>query len=403
MKQNHFDAIVVGAGIAGASLVYALAKRKLKILLLESKEDFALEASGNPVGLIYPHLTKNHSIEGNFSFKAFEYILKEIENTKLFPRNSEATKSYSGVLLLPRNNEEKERYLGAIKAYPFPTNDLEWIFDSFSGREGFLFKKGLAISPRLLVKNLLHLSQSYTTHKFFHTYERSEINESITVTTDNEYYTAEFLFLAHSNSFLQFPETSWIPICKVRGQLISLPEIEDLKLMPCSYIFGDYLTQDLGAGSVLGASYDEFKMDAEIREEENFTFLQSAIQNLPGLSYIFEKVKNLDISNLKTRVSYRSQSQDRRPVFGKLPDILDYQNNVDSSKKSLSKNQPTIRYLRNIFVLGALGSRGLTHALLAAETIIRDALEEKHLLTEDEYSDFKPDRFLLRNWKRGIR
>ena len=46
--------LIIGAGIAGCSLAYFLALRGWQVTLLESKDDIAQGASGNPVAAIYP-------------------------------------------------------------------------------------------------------------------------------------------------------------------------------------------------------------------------------------------------------------------------------------------------------------------------------------------------------------
>lgn len=401
LPNNHFDAIIIGGGIAGTSVAYSLSKRKIKTLLLERKEDLALEASGNPTGLVYPQLTKHPSTEGNFSLHAFRHMLRELQvlcdDVKVLDR----TQISHGVFIIPKGQAEKDRYLGSIQAYNLDSEEMEMRSDSYSGREGFLFKKAFAISPRSLAQAYAQMAKPFTEFQFYQNFRKVEFQKEIHVSTETDAYTAKLLFLCHANSFLDFPETNWIPIRKVRGQLLWLPISEELKLLPHSYLFGDYLTKDIGHGSVLGASFDEYKMDESAREAESLSFISEAINALPPLQNFFNRIKENGISKLKTRVSFRSQSKDRRPIFGKLPDFVLYENNLPAKPSANFRQSPDVPYFENAFLLGALGSRGLTHALLASEEIVRDALGEKQLMNPLEYSEFNPERFLLRNWKRG--
>ena len=400
-NNNHYDAIIIGGGIAGASVAYSLSKRKMKTLLLERREDVALEASGNPTGIIYPLLTKNKSIEGTFSLKSFRFVTKEIELIQnIFNELKDPTPS-SGVFLLPKSDLEKERYFGSIAANSLGKEELEFIRDDFSQKEGFLFKTALAISPRHLTKTLLQLSRNFTDIAFFENYKNKSENQGITIATEKATFHSDYLFLCHANSFLEFPETSWIPIRKVRGQLLWLPLADELMALPYSYLFGDYLTKDVGHGCVLGASFDEYQLEEEKRDHESLSFLERAGLALPKLEHFFSHLTNDGVSKLRTRVSYRSQSQDRRPVFGPLPDFKDFSEHLPTLPSPSSKMIPIVPNIKNQYVLGALGSRGLTHSLFASEMIVRDALKEISLLDEKEYADFKPSRFLLRNWKRG--
>jgi tRNA U-34 5-methylaminomethyl-2-thiouridine biosynthesis protein MnmC len=398
-SSNHYDAIIIGGGIAGASIAYALSKRKIKTLLLERREDLSLEASGNPTGLIYPLLTKHQSIEGKFSLAAFKFVLKELENLK---ESQKIIPIESSVFLIPKSELERDRYLGAISAYSLTKDELEFGYDSYSQREGFYFKKALAISPRHLSKALMDSSSNFTTCQTLTEYTGHEIKEEeIQVTANHTQFHSKLLFLCHSNSILDFPETSWLSIKKVRGQLVWLPVSDELKALPHSYLFGDYLTKDIGHGSVLGASFDEYKMDEDPRESESLSFLKEASFVLPSLRTYLSQLGEKEITNLKTRVSFRSQSQDRRPIFGPLPNQKIFARDMPDLPGPSTRNKPAIPYHKNTFVLGALGSRGLTHSLHASEILVRDALGESNLITEADYSDFKPERFLLRKWKRG--
>lgn len=402
LLKNHFDAIIIGGGIAGASVAYSLSKRKIKTLLLERREDLALEASGNPTGLVYPQLTKHLSTEGTFSLQAFRYLLKELQRLCEDVKGFDRSLTSSGVFLLPKGQEEKDRYLGSIQAYQLDSEELEFVFDSYSGKEGFWFKNALALPPRSLTEAFVRMANPFTEIRYYQNFRKVSFQEEIHVSTETDTFRAKLLFLCHANSFLDFPETNWIPIRKVRGQLIWLPRSEELKSLPHSYLFGDYLTRDIGHGSVLGASFDEYKMDESARDDESISFITEAKKALPPLQNFFTRLTENGISNLKTRVSFRSQSKDRRPIFGRLPNFSLFETNLPSKPSASFSQSPSVPYFENAFLLGALGSRGLTHALLASEVIVRQALGEENLLQPLESSEFNPERFLLRNWKRGI-
>lgn len=401
-NTQQYDSIIVGGGIAGASVAYALAKRKIRTLLLEQKEDLALGASGNPCGLIYPLLTKHKSFESDFSLESFRYINRELATIKKEISHGNALPWRKQIFLIPRSDLEKERYLGAITANNLSEDVMIPHLDPFTTVAGFLFPQARAISPRHLTKALVDLSSPYLTIQLHQTYINRSEKESIILQTEACRYECQSLFLCHSNGYLEHEETKWLPIRMVRGQIVSLPECDKMRDLVYSYLFGDYLTRDLGFGSVLGASFDEYKLDDTVRLQETEGFLNSASEFLPKLKGIFEKFK-LKAPNLRTRVSFRSQTQDRRPVMGRLPNIKAFREiNPYKTGESHAKLPREIPYHNNVFILGGLGSRGLTHAMFSAELIVREALGEKLPINEDLYKEFKPERFLLRSWKRGI-
>ncbi len=404
-NKNKYDAIIIGGGIAGASVAYALSKRNQKTLLLERRENVAQEASGNPTGLVYPLLTKNKSVEGLFSIEAFHYAIDLIQTFKDVP------KLESG-FLIPKNASETERYLSAIKSYSLSTDTLEFKYDTFAKKEGFHFKTALAVSPVHLTKKLLSSDDQSIVVQPFEDFKWFQATNGVEVKVERlgggknkepnkeETYLGNSLFLCHSNSFLNFVETNWLPIQKVRGQLALLPMKAELTAIPHSYLFGDYLTRDLGVGCVLGASFDEFHLSEEVRNSETLEFLETASQNVESIASHLIEFKS-QLNRTQTRVSFRSQSQDRRPIFGKLPSIELFQKDNDLINKNRQNRKPIISFIDNVYVLGALGSRGLTHSLYAAEQIVRDSLGEPTTIDPIVWEGFKPERFLLRNWKRG--
>ncbi|MDZ4727600.1 MAG: FAD-dependent 5-carboxymethylaminomethyl-2-thiouridine(34) oxidoreductase MnmC [Leptospira sp.] len=399
-NKKNYDAIVIGGGIAGLSIAYALSKRKLKTVLLERREDTALEASGNPSGMIYPLLTKNKTPESEFSIASFDFTLNTISDLYDSQHPNFTIPNLNGAFLIPQNETEIIRYKSAITANHFGDSDLTFTNDPFSLQNGFYFPKAKVISPRHLIQSLYEASKKFTTlHKFSNIRSFSYNSES-NIEVDLNQLNAPLLFFCHSNSMSEFKETKWLPIRKVRGQLVILPSSKELSELPYSYLFGDYITKDLGQGSVLGASFDEYNWEEEKRDAETISFLEKAEKNLPVLSSHFKSFSN-SISNLQTRVSFRSQSQDRRPIFGSLPNYEVFKNSFAKLPNPSNKQLPNIPFYKGIYLLGALGSRGLTHSLFCAEILVREALKEDNIISSELFSNFKPERFLFRNWKRG--
>ena len=109
-NKKNYDAIVIGGGIAGLSIAYALSKRKLKTVLLERREDIALEASGNPSGMIYPLLTKNKTPESEFSIASFDFTLNTISALHDSQHPNFTIPNLDGAFLIPQNETEIIRY-----------------------------------------------------------------------------------------------------------------------------------------------------------------------------------------------------------------------------------------------------------------------------------------------------
>jgi sarcosine oxidase, subunit beta len=70
MKQN-FDAIVIGAGVMGASIAYNLSQRGVKVLILESKS-IAAGATGASSGLVRMHY--DVEVDSALAWESFHYF-----------------------------------------------------------------------------------------------------------------------------------------------------------------------------------------------------------------------------------------------------------------------------------------------------------------------------------------
>ncbi len=414
MADSHaqtevYEAVVIGGGIAGASVAYSLAKRKIKTLLLEKRQNLAEGASGNPVGLIYPFLTKHKTSESEFSLFAFRFLNEEWNRIRESFRSIRTDRkvdhfSKEGIHFLTQTETDKDRYHTALSTHNVPETEAEIKKQtSFSqDKESVFFKNGKTVSPPLFTETICRLAEDHLTIHTSEEFIRWEDGSPIEMETEQKKYRSQFLFLCNSNEISEDHRTKWMTLRKVRGQIVRLPKDDLLIPLDHSVLFGNYITEDLGYGSVLGASFDEFKWEEEPRVSESVDMIRSAKSVFPESNAYWDRLLSSPEA-LQTRVSFRSQTQDRRPVLGNLPDAEIFQKENPYKKgESHIRKSPKIKYHNNVYVLGGLGSRGLTHSLLSAEIIVREALSEPSLLPQNLRDDFRPERFLLRNWKRGI-
>src|SRR3972149_8701140 len=70
MKQT-FDAIVIGAGVMGASIAYNLSQRGLKVLILE-RQSVAVGATGASSGLVRVHY--DSEVDSALAWQSFHFF-----------------------------------------------------------------------------------------------------------------------------------------------------------------------------------------------------------------------------------------------------------------------------------------------------------------------------------------
>jgi len=102
-KSNALNNIgpvaIIGAGISGASLIYALRKRNIECFLVDKASSLSCGASGNKVALQMPKLTLDNSPYGLISLEAFSFSRKLASQLKAAPVSN-------GLILLPSRERD---------------------------------------------------------------------------------------------------------------------------------------------------------------------------------------------------------------------------------------------------------------------------------------------------------
>ncbi|TGK96966.1 FAD-dependent oxidoreductase [Leptospira brenneri] len=393
MSIQEKTALVVGAGIAGASICLALKKRNIKTILIDSDMGPALHASGNPIGVVYPFLTKHKTAESEFSLNAFLYFLSVWEKFQL----QDLVPHANGIYFLMDTGSSYDRYSHAISSHQIEDQVAKEEMEPISGAKALFFPNGKSVSPVKLTEEIVSLTNAETKYNCqLLTWEESEKDSKILCKTSQGEIQCDYLFLSQGYQFSDDPKSNWLPLKKVRGQILKIPEQSPTNSF--GILYGDYLTAPIQGHQVLGATFDEFKLEPEPRPEESESMWKDLCERLPKL---FSEWEPLNPRLLQTRVSYRTQSQDRHPIVGKLPNLskmdlsVKYQNSLRKDGKKIK-----IPYFERVGILNGLGSRGLTHSLYAAEILVSSVLEEESPVSEKILKSLKPDRFLLRMWKR---
>ena len=104
-----------------------------------------------------------------------------------------------------------------------------------------------------------------------------------------------------------------------------------------------------------------------------------------------------------SKVGYRSYSGDRFALIGRLYDEDFYKDSYKSLLWTKGKPNPHPKYVPNIYVSTAHGSRGLCTAVLGAE-VICDLIFDRPLCIEKSlFDELHLARFLIRKLKKGLK
>ncbi len=128
----------------------------------------------------------------------------------------------------------------------------------------------------------------------------------------------------------------------------------------------------------IGASYHRGKTDTTFSEEDQQHNRQRLIDCFPGAEW----PQDVDISANDARCGVRCATRDHLPMVGNVPDYA-----ATLTQYASLHEQPDVAdsapVCRNLFMLGALGSRGLCTAPLSAELLAAQMSAEPLPLDSD--------------------
>lgn len=304
--------VVIGAGIAGASVARQFASRGVAVTLIE-RDKPASGASGNPVAVVRPEPGGVDNVIAEFSAAGLGWLQRWlVVNGESVPHN------FCGAIRIMRDQRRHDKL--AAYSQTVPDEWLHEISDSDAmglcgqsvAQDAFFLPQAGWVDPRALVTTLIN-------HPLIEVKSHAEVKQLSLASNDEwrvELNTGETLLSCHVVLTTAFDELSSqaLGIDRARGQLSYLRERADKKLG--SIVCRDgYVTPAIHGVHTIGATIQYEDDDTNSRHAddlENFHRLQRLI---PG----FVSEPNQLCSG---RVSWRATTQDRLPLVGKIAEGL---------------------------------------------------------------------------------
>ena len=352
---------VIGAGIAGASVVAGLRRRGAMPLVLEAGDHAGMGASGNRVALQSPKLTLDHNAMSRLSASCLS----------LASRLSDAADAAVGhgvvafdttARLASRHEVLRSQRWPADLVRAAERGDMPQGSDRLSG---VVYERGRAVAPAALLRFLL----GDTDHQYGFEVDSIVATDSglDIVSRDGRIETFDSVVVALGGDIGPCLDRLGhaMPVELTHGMVSRVPSGGAMSGLDTGLSFGGYLTPALDGGHDLGAT---FWKDTGPEEAEK----RLAAGHKHNLGLPPEPLRKLLPANAEgfgARTSRRASLPDRRPLSGRLSD--------------------------RIFILGGLGARGFTLApflgdLLAAEVLARPVPVPRHQLAgirPTRYSD----------------
>ena len=356
--MNEYDAIILGAGVAGASVAYALHQRGLKVLVLE-KNTICSGDSYAAGAFLSPKMSKPSPYK-TYLNDAFLYSLSFYK--KHFPHLLQQC----GLLKLPLDDPDKTR----LKSYE-PFMSVKWE----KRGDNYFFPEAGLIEPKTLLQAMLK-DIDVKEH-----YQHHDISYNDAWQVDN--FTAKHLIIATGSSKIPF-DLPYIKPKKVAGYRydVNYEKMENLDHnIHRELSFSHYHDNKV----IIGATHIRGDVNVEesaYHDSEELLKKANSIQPLANLKI------------LKQYTGYRASMRDYFPVLG---EIIDHEKTL-ISYPSLKKGSriPSERFslYPNLFIHTSLGSRGFVYAPYNANLLANLILERQEIETK-----LTPTRLFLK-WVR---
>lgn len=338
-------AIIIGGGIAGASLAHALLLRGITPTILEKGPQLASGASGNGAAMQSARLRVFNDAPSRLSVACLSYASRLAEQAGVV--------AHRGAITL-NNRDKDQKRLDKLAASGWP-DDLFQSFDNAQASELIGIKTDRAgdyqpasavIKPALLTGYLANGAvirtncdvQKITPHAKGHQ----------VILSTGETIAADLVFIANGASLPDLLSTSDLPEMTFQisaGQVSFWQAPTALSATPLGVNYGGYMTPVIEGLQYFGASFNRDGQSSVTQEghHHNIALLPTEWQSFAP-----------DITQADGRLSYRLSTKDRMPVCGALPTQKD--------------SAP-------LYMMGALGARGMTNAPLLADMLVAQALD----------------------------
>ncbi len=392
-------ALVIGAGLAGAHVARALAGRGLRVTVLEAAS-VASGGSSNRQGVTYTRLSRRFGTLSDFALASYHYALPHYR--RLFDQSALTTGrdgQFCGYLQLSDDDTTLEHLRAVLNdACPIASVADASISKQLTGLaingRGIWFPDAAWLHPGAICRALL-------AHPLIEVREQTgpltlnRADQWQAASRDGDILvTAPIAVVACAHDSTLFPPLSWLPLQVIRGQTTQIASQGKLKSLKSVVCHQGYLPPAVDGQHCIGASFGPNDEALDEREADHVHNLEQLKAAMPELSP--------SPKPLGGRVALRCNSNDYLPVAGPATDASQFASvyaPLRHRSKAVSAESPPVH--KGLWVLSALGSRGLTAAPLAAETIAAQICDEPPPLPRYLNRAISPARFLERRLKRG--
>ena len=396
------EVLIIGGGIASAMTALSLVERGRHVTLLCEDGEPASGASGNRQGALYPLLNGEHDALSRFYSLAFGFARNRL---LALAKHHPVAFSLCGVTQLGYDDKSAAK-LAKMSQGPFPPElmhplsaaEVEQVVGLPCDADGVSYPLGGWLCPADLTRAAIREAQASGRLEVVFNAAATHIAEQDggwrVESRDGRQWRAPNLVVAAGHQLPALLPFAELPLYPVRGQVSHVPTTAGLSQLKTVLCYDGYLTPAHNGAHCIGASYGRNQTDLAYRtdeQEQNRARLQACVpqQRWPA---------EVDVSGAQARVGVRCASRDHLPVAGpvaRLAALADHDVNAPADQQS------ALPLHAGLYVLGALGSRGLCSAPLCGELVGSEICGEPLPLAADLLEALHPARYWVRRLRRG--
>lgn len=217
---------------------------------------------------------------------------------------------------------------------------------------------------------------------------------------DGSQRTHACVVLANGQHISHFAQTGKLPVYPVGGQVSHIPTTAKLSELRQVLCYDGYLTPQNPNNHhhCIGASYHRGQEETAYSEEDQQQNRQRLLNCFPQALW----AKEVDVSGGEARCGVRCATRDHLPLVG---NVADYTATLDAYAALAQERTDAVSapVYEGLFMLGALGSRGLCSAPLAAEILASQMSSEPLPLDGETLAALNPNRLWVRKLLKGKR
>lgn len=396
--------IVIGAGVAGCSAAYSLARRGCRVTVLERASEVAAGASGNRQAVLQCRLSNACNASWQFNLQAYLYATRHYQQLST---HADIQWHPTGVLNLDTAFSSRRQRCAEVRLDLYSEQVVRRVGADEASRlagiplgEGGNFQPlgGWLTPPALCRAWLDHPMISVVVDRTVQQLTRRDHGWSVQATDSRQPQAvfdlqADAVVIANSDAARALAQTAPLPLVPLRGQVTYVQESAVSRPLACVVCGLSYISPAHDGLHSTGASYSKDVSDLAISPLEHQ-------QNLAGIDgHLPPAALSGGVSG--GRVAVRAGTGDRMPIVGPVPDFAEFESTwlslLHRERRAPAAPAPV---LPGLYVSVGHGSHGVSNAPLAGE-YLADLITNGMLPLQEAVAEcLHPGRFLLRDLRK---